>query len=471
MQKRSLGLFALAAMFSAACSSTPPATNDGGTDSGVPTDSGKPPKDGGDSGMTACPSPIDGTTDMTVTAQEFVFGGNPTPLAGADVRVENAQGCFVDGTTDASGVAHIKVDTTKGPFDITAAKVGYVALSILNQAGPLATPMIMSKQDSSALFTQYTVSGTISNKKNAGDKVQLDLYAFATVVTKPVDTSYSTKFSYFNTTTNPDMNITALELDAMDTIVNAVQAPKTARTKSNMTVNITFPAQSPAVNVANVQVQFPSAGILKGNDVTQIGDPVSDVHAGNCIVVKDFNRTAEMFVGVAQATLPNNNVSAVKIQSLSGADIAPDFYKLVYQTADLSAFITSYTITDGAMFPIGQVDQLDAGGTSLDDVTFATKTTGYDATGFVMVIQNSMGGNSSVWTVLAPGGTVGMHGIPHLPAKIKVGDLTGGAAISGSAGFVSKYKGGSAAPWSETNKPLEIQVSRGVGALDQGTRP
>lgn len=469
MQKRSLGLFALAAMFTAACSSTP-ATGDGGTDSGVPTDSGKPPKEAGPDAQMPPPD-ISGNTDMAVTIQEFVFGGNPTPLAGCEVRVENGQGGYVDGTTDASGIAHIKVDTSKGPFDITAAKVGYVALSVLNQAGPLATPMIVSKQDSSALFTQYTVSGTISGKKNSGDKVQLDLYAFATVVTKPADTSYSTKFSYFNTTTNPDMNITALELDAQDTIVNAVQAPKTARTKSNMTVNIAFPAQSPAVNVANVKVNFPSAGILKGNDVTQIGDPVSDVHAGNCIVVKDFNKTAEMFVGVAQATLPNNNISSVKIQSLSGADIAPDFYELSYQTADLTAFVKSYTITDGAMFNIGQVDQLDAGGTSLDDVSFTTKTTGYDATGFLMVIQNNMGGNSTVWTVIAPGGTLGKHGVPHLPAKIKVGDLTGGSAISGSAGFVSRYQGGSMAPWSETNKPIEIQVSRGVGALDQGSRP
>jgi len=469
MQKRSLGLFALAAVFTAACSSTPTNPTDAGPDTGV-TDSGTPKKDGGaDSGTP--PPDISGTTDMNVHVQEFVFGAAPKDLAGCEVRVENGQGGFVDGTTGADGIAHIKVDATKGPFDITAAKVGYVALSVLNQAGPLATNMIVSPADSSALFSSYTVSGQITNKKNAGDTVQADLYAFQTVLTKPADTTYSTKFSYFNTTTNPAMNITALELDAQENIVNAYQAPMTARTKGNMTVDIAFPAQSPAVSIANVKVNFPSAGILKGSDVTQIGNPVSDVHAGNAVVVKDFGQTASMFVGVGNATLPQANVSSVKIQSVSGANFAPDHYELFYQTADLNLSVRSYTITDGAMFPVGQVDALDGGGTTLDDVTFGTNGTNYDASGFVLVYQNNQGGNSTAWSILAAGSKLAAHHIPHLPAKVKVGDLTGGSAISASGAFLSKYQGGTAAPWSESNKPVEVQVTRPVGSLDQGSRP
>jgi len=213
-----------------------------------------------------CGVPID--FDLNATTQRGTFshdirvptGQGPVGSFVLFDNVENGQGGFVDGTTGADGIAHIKVDATKGPFDITAAKVGYVALSVLNQAGPLATNMIVSPADSSALFSSYTVSGQITNKKNAGDTVQADLYAFQTVLTKPADTTYSTKFSYFNTTTNPAMNITALELDAQENIVNAYQAPMTARTKGNMTVDIAFPAQSPAVSIASASTSMsPSA--------------------------------------------------------------------------------------------------------------------------------------------------------------------------------------------------------------------
>jgi hypothetical protein len=236
-----------------------------------------------------------------------------------------------------------------------------------------------------------------------------------------------------------------------------------------MTQNITFPGTAPTVNVANVKVNFPAAGVMKGGDITQLGNAgVNDVHIGNALVVKSFNNTAEMFVGVGNATLPSNNVSDVKIQSLSGADIAPDFYQLTYQTTDMVAFVRSYTITDGAMFNIGQVDTLDGGGTTLDDTTFATSGQGYDASGFIMYMQNTMGGNSAVWNILAKGGALTKHNVPHLPAKVKLADLTGGAGISLAATFVSRYKGGSPAPWSETTKSIEVEVSRQVTALDPG---
>lgn len=467
--KRSLGLIVVAALFSA-CSSTPVVTGDAGPDSGPLPDSGKPPKD---AGKDVQAPPIDGTTDMTVTVQEYNFGMNtPAALAGADVRVENAQGGFVDGTTDGSGVAHIKVDVAKGPFDVTAAKIGYEAISVLNQAGPLATPIVTYKVDNSAFFNQQTVSGSISGKTNSGDRVQLDLYAFQTVLAKPNEASYSTKFSYYTSGPNPTMNITALELDGSDNIVNAMQAPMTARTNGAMTVNIAFPQSPPAVTTSNITVSFPGAGVVKGNDVVQVGDPVSDVHAGNVVVVKQItNPTAFMFVGVGNATLPSNNASAVKVQSLAGANIAPDYYEVLYQAANMNVFVRSYTLTNNATFTIGQVDSLDAGGTSLDDTKFGSVTQGYDGTEFALVVQNAQQQNTVVWSVWGAGASLAQHGIPHLPAAIKVGDLTGGGGITGSVAIAARFKGGSVAPWSEYNKPTEISVAFPVGALDQGSRP
>jgi len=55
------------------------------------------------------------------------------------VRAENKAGGFLEANTGADGIAHIKVDAAKGPFDVTAAKKDFTAVSILDVTGPSAT--------------------------------------------------------------------------------------------------------------------------------------------------------------------------------------------------------------------------------------------------------------------------------------------------------------------------------------------
>src|ERR1051326_1765469 len=91
------------------------AGTDGGKDGGADTAAMDAPIDSPDSGG------IGGNTDLAIEVDQWdYYGMGAAPLPGAAVRVESSQG-FIDDVTDNMGVAHIKVDAQKGPFDITAA--------------------------------------------------------------------------------------------------------------------------------------------------------------------------------------------------------------------------------------------------------------------------------------------------------------------------------------------------------------
>lgn len=479
MQTRSkLGLLSLAAIFAAACSS-PGGTADGGADGGpMPTDGGPDARMDGkvpDAGPCGMLPDISGMTDMTITVQEIKAGmQTPTPLAGADVRVEqanNACGGYIDGTTDAQGVAHIKVDTSKGPFDITAAKANYTAVSVLNQTGPLMTPIVTAATNTGASsFKTNTASGTIGGKVANGDKVMLDAYWWQTVVTTAG--TFNTQFQSATMGQSPPLIVTGVEVDGTGKVVGAMQnTTMMSRPSSNITgFNMTFAAAT--FSTANVTVNWPAAGILKGSDITQVGDPVTDMHLGTgAIVVKEnANPRGSMFVGVADTAIPTNNKSTVKIQAGTGG-YAPDYWEASYRTVDTLVFIRSNKLTDGDMFNVGQINMFDAMGMTLDDTTFATDADmSYDATEFLLVSQDAMGNGYAAWTMLSAGPKLASHKIPHLPKNVKLADITGGGNPDGRI-VVMQFQGGTTAPWSEYNKPVAVTVLKSIGALDPGSRP
>ena len=73
--------------------------------------------------------------------------------AGFCVRAERSDGTAFEALTDASGTATVPIDPAAGPWDVTAARFGYEAVSILNVDGPIA----------GALFTQLVGSGIGGN--------------------------------------------------------------------------------------------------------------------------------------------------------------------------------------------------------------------------------------------------------------------------------------------------------------------
>lgn len=484
---RSLKLLALSAVL-AACSS-PAAPTDGGDGGGNPE--GGKVEGGKDAGPDAPAMAIDinGSTDLTIHVQEFNFGmATPADLAGASVRVEisnpppNTIG-YLDGTTDSSGVAHIKVDTAKGPFDVTAALANYTAVSIIGLSGPLGTPIITSKTNSGSVTTNHTAAGAIGGKMLAGHSVQLDAPWWQTVNT--TGSSYSNNaFSTANQGNSPPLEVTGLEIDNPDggTVINAgyfKYMGSGTRPNNNITgFDMTLPGNASGFATANITVNWPGSGVLKGSDVAGVGDPdPNDKHLGKgCIVVKHFtNPNGDMFCGVGDTAKPSGSTSTVRIQAATSGDMQPTFWEAIYytgmgMTGDLFVHIHSTTLTNGGMFTVGQMNSFDAMGSTFDDATYGADTNGYDAIQFLLFFQDAQQAYQTAWEIWQAGSKLSTHHIPHLPKDVKVGDIAPNS-ISDAELHALVYEGGSTAPWSETNKYASVVVAKAVGPLDQGSRP
>ena len=143
---------------------------------------------------------------------------------------------------------------------------------------------------------------------------------------------------------------------------------------------------------------------MKGSDVTQVGYPFSGPYLGKgAIVVKDnMSPPAYMWVGVGDTVLPTMGKSNVRIQSGPGV-FTPDFWEASYQTAAYYVLVHSKQLTNGSMFTIGQVNALDAMGTTLDDTTYTGDTMGYDGIQFSLLSQDAMGNSYISWTLWGAG--------------------------------------------------------------------
>lgn len=64
----------------------------------------------------------------------------PSPVDGASVRIEG-RGEIVETLTDVLGHAAAAVHTGSGPWDVTVARAGFIAVSVINVSGPIEQPL------------------------------------------------------------------------------------------------------------------------------------------------------------------------------------------------------------------------------------------------------------------------------------------------------------------------------------------
>lgn len=90
----------------------------------------------------------DGSGAATVAFEVRVVEGGARPhrpVAAAWVRAESAAGDVVEALTDATGTARPRLAPGAGPWDITAAKEGMTAVSVLGVTGPLGDPIRLER--------------------------------------------------------------------------------------------------------------------------------------------------------------------------------------------------------------------------------------------------------------------------------------------------------------------------------------
>jgi hypothetical protein len=397
-----------------ACSSDPqPATSDAGPD-------GSKPKDGG--ADTGSPVDISGTTSLDVTVVSNAWGTPQddndvgTPQSGVAVRVENGQGGYLEGTTDSSGKASIKVDLAKGPFDVTVAKAGVGAASVLDvkAAADLTKKIWLPKPLAKQSFS---IAGAINGKKDPANLVMIDAPWFETAFVKANTATYSARHLYV--TDDPtDVTLAAIEVDANKNAVNAVLMPGVKRTQGAMTADVTFPSTPATVTTSNLKINVPSTGAVTGADITTVG-ATGFPNYSNAIVLKTAGKSA-VYVGLGLVTKPVANVANLKLQTFGGG-LTPD---VAY--ADMNSgtvFLRAYfrTFTDGAQQTIPPVQKLEATGTSLADATVTFDQTGYD-----YAIGSLYDGTAqeSPWVLYFTGTSITAHKVPRLPSSVDITSIT-----------------------------------------------
>lgn len=397
-----------------ACSDPAATPTDAGTDA-------KPPKDGG---SDATPPPdISGTTAFDITVVSNTFGVPDsdtdlgTPQAGVEVRLENGAGGFLEATTDSSGKATVKADAAKGPFDVTVAKTGVGAASVLDVKSPadltkkIWLPVPLTQKS-------YSMAGALNGKKSPANDVLIDAPWFETVFPKPNATTYGSRHIYVDADPT-DVLVAAIEIDSTKTAVNAVMMPAVKRTQSAMTVDVTFPSVAVTPTIANLKINVPSTGVITGADITTVGQSGFPAYS-NGIVLKLAGKSA-VYVGLGVITKPVANVANFKIQTFGGG-LTPDLaYADMNNGAGIGLRAFFHTLADATAITIPPVTKLEATGTSLADATVTFDTTGYD---YVVGSLYDDAAKESPWVLYATGSSLTAHKIPHLPSKVQLSSLT-----------------------------------------------
>ena len=403
---------------------------------------GSKPKD---SGSDATPTPdISGTTALSLTVVSNTWSSpqtdvdTGTPVAGAAVRVENGAGGFLEGVTDSTGKATIKVDATKGPFDVTVAKASMGATSILGVASAAdLTKVIWMPQPLPR--TEYTIAGTINGKKATANLVQIDAPWFQTVFVKTNVTTYSTKHVYVPADPSP-VTLAAIEIDSTNTPVNAVMMPGVTRLQGAMTADVTFPAVAVTPTVTNVTITLPTTGALMASDITTVGQTGLPAYS-NAIVEQTASMSAT-YVGLGLISKPVGNTANFKITAFGG-NLAPTMAYADLSNGNGLAFrVGTVDLTSAVTVP--PVAKLATAGTSLADATLEFDSTGYDY--FSGSVYDATA-QDTVWDVYATGKSLATHPFPHLPSTVPLTAITSatdviiGIAVVKSAKTPKDYSG------------------------------
>jgi hypothetical protein len=462
-----------ASAFGVACSSsssspgTPAQDGGGGNDAQAQHDGGTA-GDSGDNGID-----ISGSKAIKISVFKYDVPA-PTPYDGIRARIETLGNTgHIDVKTAPDGTATFNVDPSKGPFDITVAETGVQAVSILGVTDSVPGNIVINPLTASTAFKDVAISGAIAGV-TAGNKVQLDAWDFATVVSTVGATTFTSKYNY-SAALKTKIGIAAIEVDPQGTAVKGYLTALTDRTGLPMKIDVDM-ANGVAPTISTVNIKWPTAGLLTGTTIKAI-DPkiVNDTHLGNSLVEKNTpdEVNAAMFCGIADVSLPSNGISKFKLQVFGGT-MAPDVAATRLTTVatggqpnqnDVSAYVQPHDLTDNATLEVGAVTSFKTAGTNLGDVQVSADTTGYDYV--QVIIADAKAGD--VWAIYGTGSKLATRGLPTLPAGVTVPDIAGDITPLVFL-LASKYATGAKPAWEASGPSLlfNAQTAGGLGVDQTG---
>jgi hypothetical protein len=216
--------------------------------------------DAGDAGDVALEAAVPPTTlDITVVLWPRTPG---VPAVGAFGRAEAEDGGFVEGTVGADG--HLRLTLVPGQrYDVTLARAGYVALSLLGVRPPFQTTVRMQPQDASLRPADAAVRTRVvryAGRRDPANRVVVE-GGFSDTMHQP-DRSELVVESWPGA---PTLALTAIEFDgALGTRpLNAWRASDVSR-DLDADLMVAFPARPQSPMTWASLLEFPSVGLVTG---------------------------------------------------------------------------------------------------------------------------------------------------------------------------------------------------------------
>ncbi len=374
-----------------------------------PPDAWVPPPDAN------CGSGTGTTTIALHTIEPDTSVGGVQDLGMVRVHAESrCSGADMQLVTDATGHLSIDLPNANAPWDLTVAKVGYAAISIIDitrigfdgdlRLDPVAQPTM----------SMHSASGTVTGTVGATSTVQVDCYDFDTTTAAAPGHTFMGNFYLGLESPTPPLVFAALELDPTGTALNLGTTSPIARPTTDTTgVTIALPATPPTRVVTHVHLRLPSVGLTAPtvNMSSIVEHALLDTPGGPYVLTGSIVVTPiagdPLNLDLAITHFPGAfdvNLGAVSIRS---------------SDAVLNVILTDITDHEIDVTPM---TELGTSGSSFDTISGDAAGAGYD----VLVLH--LGESTTErphWRVFADAtsGSASIAAVPHLPTGITVADI------------------------------------------------
>ncbi|MDB4931003.1 MAG: hypothetical protein JWM10_3487 [Myxococcaceae bacterium] len=417
----------------------------------------KPAGDGGASIF------IDATGAVELGWRIRVLLGPPralTPGAGFAVRAENAAGQVFERTTGADGVVALGVAQADGPWDVTVARAGCLAVSILGLTGDFdgnvhsecGPPEPLPREHAHTLFIGVAGFPELA----LANAPTLCLPGFL-----QGDTPDRVRVDFEHRPGVPPGELWAVQFETMARgarPLNIARFPAPPLPDRDVTATIALPDPPVPVVRSRVTVEFPTEGLLTARSAGQTGGSASVYR------LVPFNGDLHTCpVGRALWTAPDAAGHGTLTIDAFAAPFAPEAASVAFDDAPdaaVSGGVQVRDLTDGAVVRLAPVRALRVNAASPAGVSFSVDAPGYSSASFrAFVTAPNIHG---AWVgYAAPGASLDGRRLPHLPTGISRSDLTygfGQSDVFAATVCVASRRPGSRAPWAPASDDPDVTV-------------
>lgn len=335
----------------------------------------------------------------------------PSLGEGFEVVLSDAAGDLAQVTTDPMGFANLPITRPAGPFEVTVARVGFTAVSVLQIPGPTELEVYVRPTNLSrpSGVTTRRISGSVTGRASPENSLVLQGYAG----------SQAGRFDRYDTAFEdwpgaPPMEPLVIEYDGAMRMVNAARA-SVPRAPMDLSVDLALPSPPARVESINLGVEFPFVGLVTPMtfDAVQVQDVLR--------LVPSSAGPRAIHYGVSDLQRPDSlGVARWHLDSL-GEPLLPSLYWASWRHAAPQPILASVGLRPpfrGLRPAMGVVEALQVDATPTGP-TITAHFTRYDHAGFE--VRSSNTNDNGQWIGFTFGATqLTRMPLPSLPRGVSL---------------------------------------------------